>query len=83
MNSPVIDITAGVVNAQRIPVSAVIPGDQVFDTLGHPKTVTAIKVTGTKHLPHVSIKTSAYPDLWEPWCFLDEEVTIIANLEAR
>lgn len=80
MTEPIVDIVDVVTEAQRVPVHAIVEGDLVFDVFGGNSELLDIrlrKVRGAKQ-PVVWIKTAAYR-LWEPWCFLDEEVTIIPN----
>lgn len=79
-----VNIDAVIPQAQRIPAHAVVVGDAAFDTFGNPRRITAIKlqrVRGT--FPMLWIQTQARPHFWEPWCFLDEEVTVTPSLRAR
>lgn len=82
--SAVVDIVDVVPEAQRVPVYAIVEGDLVFDVFGGSSELLGIKlnkVRGSKQ-PMVWIKTAAY-GLWEPWCFLDGEVTITPDITAR
>lgn len=79
-----VEITHAVPEAQRVPASAVVVGDAAFDHFGNPRRITDIKVQQVRGTyPLLWIQTQARPRYWEPWCFLDEEVTIIPSLRAR
>ena len=84
-NSATVSIEDVVNGAQRLPISAVVVGDAVFDTFGGTKRLVDIKLMRVRGsaAPMVWIKTEPGIRLWEPWCFLDEEVTVLPSIEAR
>lgn len=71
--------------AQRVPASAVVPGDTVVAAVGPNWVIADIqlrRVRGSEH-PLVWIKARQGIRFWQPWVFLDETVTIIPSLAAR
>jgi len=84
-NSATVSIEDVVNGAQRLPVSAVVEGDTVFDVFGGTKRIVDIQLRRVRGsaAPLVWIKTEPGIRHWEPWCFLDEEVTVLPSIEAR
>lgn len=78
MSEATVDITDVVPAAQRIPVTAIVSGDKVFDTFGRTYDVIDVKMGANGR---VYIKRADNPSVWD--CIGDETITIIPSLRAR
>lgn len=82
--SATVEISSVIPDAQRIPAYAIEVGDHVFDASGREHRITDMKVTAPRfETPMIWIRRDDRPGYWEPWVFIDEEVTIRPSLEAR